>query len=215
MTKSLVPFACAAFLAGAVAHADVTIQDQTTLNFAFIKAHISSTKRITDDKKRTESQFTCDGFMSMLCGKNDSLEIVRLDQSVTMNGDAKKKTYTETPFPTPEQRQAIEQHMQDVMEKMKSCPTPVATSSPNVDTSKCEMTPPTTNVVNTTDTASFAGHAAHHSILTMTQSCANKDTGDSCDMAYTFDLWLANDDLPELATPPNFRQELRAEARAG
>jgi len=206
MNKSLAPVACVAIFACAVAHADVTIQDQTTLNLTIIKAHIKSTNSFTDDKKRSESQFSCDGFMSMLCGKNETLEIVRLDQSVTMHGDAKKKTYTETPFLTPEQRQAMEQRMQAEMEKLKSCPTPapVAASSPTVDTSKCQMTPPTTNVVNTADTASFAGHAAHHSILTMTQSCANKDTGDSCDMAYTFDLWLANDDLPELATRQTF-----------
>jgi hypothetical protein len=204
MNKSLAPVACVAFFACAIANADVTIQDQTTLNLAFIKAHLASTKNITDDKKRTESTFTCDGFMSMLCGKNASLEIIRLDQSVTMRGDSKKKTYTEVPFLTPEQRQAMEQRMQAEIEKLKSCPTPVATKSPNVDTSKCQMTPPTMNVVNTADTASFAGHAAHHSILTMTQSCANKDTGDSCDMAYTFDLWLANDDLPELATRQTF-----------
>ena len=107
MNKSLAPVACVAFFACAVAHADVTIQDQTTMNFAIIKAHGTSTNRITDDKKRTESEFSCDGFMSMLCGKNDTLEIVRLDQSVTMNGDAKKKSYTEVPFPTPEQRQAM------------------------------------------------------------------------------------------------------------
>jgi hypothetical protein len=121
-----------------------------------------------------------------------------------MNGDAKKKSYTETPFPTPEQRLAMQQHMQAMIEKMKSCPTPVPTNSPSVDTSKCEMTPPTTSVVNPGDTASFAGHAAHHSVVTMTQSCANKETGDSCDMAYTFDLWLANEDLPELATRTTF-----------
>jgi hypothetical protein len=207
MNKSLAPVACVAFFACAVAHADVTIQDQTTLNFAIIKAHGTSTNRITDDKKRTESEFTCDGFMSMLCGKNATLEIIRLDQSVTKNGDAKKKTYTEVPLPTPEQRQAMQQHMQAMIEKMKSCPTPptpVTPNTPSVDTSKCEMTPPTTSVVNPGDTASFAGHAAHHSVLTMTQSCANKDTGDSCDMAYTFDLWLANDDLPELATRQTF-----------
>jgi hypothetical protein len=204
MNKSLAPVACVAFFACAVAHADVTIQDQTTINVAFIKAHGSSTNRISDDKKRTESEFSCEGFMSMLCGKNGSLEIVRLDQSVTMHGDAKKKSYTETPFPTPEQRQAMEQRVQAAMEKMKSCPMPVSTDSPNVDTSKCQMTAPTTSVVNPGDTASFAGHAAHHSILTMTQSCANPQTGDSCDMAYTFDLWLANDELPEVAIRQTF-----------
>jgi len=206
MNNSLAPVACVAFFACAVAHADVTIQDQTTINVAFVKAHGSSTNRITDDKKRTESAFSCEGFMSMLCGKNESLEIVRLDQSVTMRGDAKKKSYTETPFPTPEQRQAIEQRVQAAMEKMKSCPMPVQTDSPNVDTSKCQLSPPTTSVVNPGDSASFAGHAAHHSILTMTQSCANPQTGDSCDMAYTFDVWLANDELPEVAVRQTFDQ---------
>ncbi len=208
MNRSLAPVACVAYLVCAAAHADVTIQEQTTLNLSVIKAHGTSTNSITDDKKRTESQFSCDGFMSMLCGKNRSLEIVRLDRSVTMNGDEKKKTYTETPFLTPEQRQALEQHMQEVIEKMKSCPAPAtptpAPATPTVDTSKCQMTPPTTAVTNPGDTASFAGHAAHHSILTMTQSCANPQTGDSCDMAYTFDLWLANDELPELATRTTF-----------
>jgi hypothetical protein len=205
MNRSLAPIACVALLSCAVAHADVTIQDQTTLNLSIIKAHGTSTNRITDDKKRTESDFSCDGFMSMLCGKNASLEIVRLDRSVTMHGDEKKKTYTETPFLTPEQRLALEQHMQAMIEKMKSCPTPVTTpAAPSVDTSKCQMTPPTTSVVNPGDTATFAGHAAHHSVLTMTQSCANAQTGDSCDMAYTFDLWLANEDPPELATRTTF-----------
>jgi len=206
MKKSLAPTVLAMVFAGATAHADVTIQDQTTLNIAIIKAHMSSTKRIADDKKRTDSEFTCEGFMSMLCGKNEGLEIIRLDESLTLHGDAKKKTYTSTPFPTPEQRKAAEEKVQAEMEKLKSCPSPVPTNSPNVDTSKCELTPPTTSVTNPGDTASFAGHSAHHTIMTMTQSCANKDTGDSCDMAYTFDLWLANDDIPEMATRQTFDQ---------
>ena len=206
MKKSLAPTVLAMVFAGATAHADVTIQDQTTLNLSIIKAHMASTKRIADDKKRTESEFTCEGFMSMLCGKNESLEIIRLDESLTLHGDAKKKTYTSTPFPTPEQRKAMEEKVQAEMEKLKSCPSPTPTNSPSVDTSKCELTPPTTNVTNPGDTASFAGHSAHHTIMTMTQSCANKDTGDSCDMAYTFDLWLANDDIPELASRQTFDQ---------
>ena len=81
MNRSLAPVACVAYLACAAANADVTIQEQTTLNLSVVKAHGTSTNSITDDKKRTESQFSCDGFMSMLCGKNRSLEIVRLDPS--------------------------------------------------------------------------------------------------------------------------------------
>ena len=45
---------------------------------------------------------------------------------------------------------------------------------------------------------------AHHTIMTMTQSCANPETGDTCDMAYSFDVWSANEDLPEMATRQTF-----------
>jgi hypothetical protein len=206
MNKSLAPTFLALLIGGATAHADVTIQDKTTVNVAIIKAHVTSTKSITDDKQRSESSFTCEGFMSMLCGKNETLDIIRLDESLTLRGDAKKKTYTEVPFPTPEQRKAMEEHMQAEMEKLKSCPSPVANDSPKVDTSKCEMSAPTTSVQNPSDTATFAGFSAHHKIMTMTQSCTNKETGDSCDMAYTFDLWLADNDIPDLATRQTFDQ---------
>ncbi len=206
MNKSLAPTFLAVLIAGATAHADVVIQDKTTVNLSIIKAHVNSTKSVTDDKQRSESSFTCEGFMSMFCGKNESLDIIRLDESLTLKGDAKKKTYIETPFPTPEQRKEMEEHFQAELEKMKSCPSPAPADTPKVDTSKCQMTPPTSSVQNPTDTASFAGYSAHHKIMTMTQSCANKDTGDSCDMAYTFDLWLADNDIPELATRQTFDQ---------
>jgi hypothetical protein len=192
-------------LAAAVAHADVTVQEQTTVNVAMIKAHGSSTRAITDDKERSESEFHCEGFMSMFCGKNSSLEIVRIDRGLTMSADTKKKTYLEKPFPTPEQIKAAQEHLNAVMEKMKSCPAPpAAASQPTVDTSKCTMSAPTSTVTTPGDTATFAGHPAHHTIITMTQSCANPDTGESCDMSYSFDVWSANEDLPEMATRQTF-----------
>ena len=148
----------------------------------------------------------------MLCGKNEAASrSFASTATVTMNGDAKKKTYTGNAVPDP---RAAPGHRRStckaVMEKMKSCPTPCGRTPapPDVDTSKCQMTPPTSSVVNAGDTASFAGHAAHHTILTMTQSCANPETGDSCDMAYTFDLWLANEDLPETGHAPDLRPRI-------
>ena len=153
MNKCLAPTVFAMLIAGATAHADVTVQDQTTMNLAMIKAHLSSTNQFTDDKKRSETEFRCDGFMSMLCGKNDSLEIIRLDQSLTKRGDAKKKTYTESPIPTPDQRKAMEEAAQAELEKMKSCPTPAPASTPAVDTSKCQLSPPTSSVTNPGDSA--------------------------------------------------------------
>jgi hypothetical protein len=191
----------------AAANADVTVQEQTTVNVAVIKAHGSSTRAITDDKERSESEFRCEGFMSMFCGKNSSLEIVRIDRGLTMTADTKKKTYLEKPFPTPEQVKATQERINAAMEKLKSCPPPpAAASQPTVDTSKCTMSAPTSTVTTPGDTASFAGHPAHHTIMTMTQSCANPETGDTCDMAYSFDVWSANDDLPEMAQRQTFNK---------
>ena len=205
MNKTSALLAAVALLGCAAASADVTVQEQTTVNVAMIKAHGSSTRAITDDKERSESEFRCEGFMSMFCGKNSSLEIIRIDRGLTMTADTKKKTYLEKPFPTPEQVKAVQEHLNAVMEKMKSCPAPpAAASQPTVDTSKCTMSAPTSTVTTPGDTASFAGHAAHHTIMTMTQSCANPETGETCDMAYSFDVWSANEDLPEMATRQTF-----------
>lgn len=182
------------------AFADVTTQEQVSLNVTIIKMHGTTKEEFTSDKKRADSDFRCDGFMSMLCGKNQGLEIVRLDRDVTWSGDAKKKQYTEVAFPTPEQRRAMEEHMKAAMEKLKSCPAPKATpASQGVDTSKCEMSPPKITVSKTDDAATIVGHSTHRTILNMTQSCKVKDSADVCDMSYTFDLWLTGDEMPELA----------------
>lgn len=183
-----------------VVFADVTMQEQVNLNVAIIKMHGTTTEKYTGDKKRSDSDFRCDGFMSMLCGKNQGLEIVRLDRDVTWSGEPKKKQYTEVAFATPEQRRALEERMRAAMEKLKSCPAPKATpASQGVDTSKCEMTPPKITVNKTDDAAMIVGRGTHRTILNMTQSCKVKDSADECDMSYTFDLWLANDEIPELA----------------
>src|SRR5580765_271473 len=162
----------------------------------------------TSDKDRTDSNFSCEGFMSMLCGKNESREIVRLDRDVVMKGDAKKKSYTETPFPTPEQRQALKERMKAAAEKLKSCPppehAPARTTGP--DTSKCQMSEPVMKVTKGDDVLTIAGHETHHTTVAMTQSCTNKDTGDVCDMVYSMDLFLANDDIPGLAERRAFTQ---------
>ncbi len=194
-------------LAGAGAQADVSVQEQMNLEVAIIKAHGTTTRRVTSDKQRTETEFSCEGFMSMLCGHNGSLEIIRLDRAVIMSADPGKKSYVEKPLPTPEERRALEERMQAVAEKLKSCPAPAHGPAPaGVDTSKCQMSPPVVNVTKADDVANIAGHDTHHTIVAMTQSCTNPDTKDSCDMAYTFDVWTANEDLPGMADRRSFQQ---------
>jgi len=59
--------------------------------------------------------------MSLLCGNTKTDEIIRIDRSLEWQLNAKDKTYLETPFPTPEERAAAQQKMQETLEKMKQC----------------------------------------------------------------------------------------------
>lgn len=90
-----------------------------------------------------------------------------------------------------------------MMEKLKSCPQPAARSAP--DTSKCDMSPPKFDINKTSDTATLAGHQAQRTAVTMTQSCKNRDTGNSCDFIFAIDTWLTQDDIAGSTDIRSFR----------
>ena len=69
--------------------ADVTIQQQSTFDLSAIKAHGSSTEYTTADKQRRDSDFHCEGFMSMLCGNAQSADIS--GSTATWNGRWSRK----------------------------------------------------------------------------------------------------------------------------
>jgi hypothetical protein len=186
--------------------ADVTIQQQTTIHAFIVKAHGTSTDRVAGDKQRNETQFSCDGIMSMFCGHNKAVDIVRVDRGVTWKIEPKQKRYTEIPFPTPEARRAALAHEQAVIEKLKSCPQPKQPAAAKVDTSQCEMTPAVFAVNKTQDVSNIIGHSAQRTNVSMTQSCKVKDSGDVCSMSYSFDVWLTQEDLPGLADRMTFEK---------
>ena len=118
--RNLTRFAALALAAAAVAwaaapaaRADVVIQQQTTFDVAFIKAHGTSTQSTSPDKQRNDSALQCEGFMSMLCGNTQSADIVRLDKDLRWTLDLKKQEYREAPFPTAAQRQAASKRRGD------------------------------------------------------------------------------------------------------
>jgi hypothetical protein len=198
--------ALASLISGGRVLADVTIQQQTTIHAFIVKAHGMSTDRIAGDKQRNETQFSCDGIMSMFCGHNKAVDIVRVDRGVTWKIEPKQKRYTEIPFPTPEEHRAALEHEKAVFEKLKSCPEPKQPAATNVDTSQCEMTPAVFAVNKSQDVSTIIGHSAQRTNVSMTQSCKVKDSGDVCSMSYSFDVWLTQDDLPGLADRMTFEK---------
>lgn len=176
--------------------ADVTIQEQTSFDFSIMKMHGSTTEYTTDDKQRRDTDMSCEGFMSMFCSNADSGHIVRLDKDLEWQLEPKKKEYRETPIPTAAQRQAAAQVAAAELEKMKQCPVAQQQSTqPAPDTSKCEMSPPKFDIKQPGTHATIAGHDAQLTQLALTQSCTNKQTGDSCDFVLMFDTWLTQDQI--------------------
>jgi hypothetical protein len=186
-------------------HADVTVQEQTSFDLSLIKAHGNSTELTSGDKQRRDSELHCEGLMSLMCRNAQSGEIIRLDKDVTWALDPKNKEYRENRFPTPAERQAAEEQAQAALEKINQCPAARQSTANAPDTSKCQMSPPKIDAHQTDKHASFAGHDSRLSQLSLTQSCHNPETGDTCDFLITLDSWLTQDEIAGVADRKAFR----------
>jgi hypothetical protein len=206
IAKFLPALLALAFGLGAEAsYADVAVQEQTIFDLSLIKAHGNSTELTSGDKQRRDSELHCEGMMSLLCRNAQSGEIIRLDKDLTWMLDPKNKEYRESRFATPAERQAAEAQVQATLEKIKQCPaTRQPASAP--DTSKCQMSPPKIDAHLTDQHATFAGHDTRLSRLSLTQSCHNPETGDTCDFLITLDSWLTQDEIAGVADRKAFRE---------
>lgn len=194
--------------------ADATLQQQVSFEFAFIKMHGNTTEATTLDKRRTDTDMHCEGFMSMLCGNAQSGEIIRLDRDLKWSLEPKKKEYRETPFLTQAQRQAAEQQAQAMAEKMKQCPGMQSAAAPAApDTSNCTAL---SAEVKPTDThAMFAGHDARLTQVALTQSCTNPKTGAVCNVLYMVDSWLTQDQIAGVDEDKAFQAAYRRKLGLG
>jgi len=179
------------------AGADVTVQQSMSFDI-IVRANGTSTESTAPDKQRRDSDLHCEGFWKMLCGNVQSGEIVRLDKDLTWHLEPDKKSYRETRFMTDAERQEMQARAQAMLDKMKQCPMPAANKSQGPDVSKCQMSPPKVDVKQTDEHGTFAGHDARKSVVTITQSCKAPDTADVCDMVFSFESWLTQDQIEGL-----------------
>jgi hypothetical protein len=178
-------------------HADVTTQQTTTLDVAgIITMHGNLMERTSGDKQRSDTDFHCDGLMSIFCRKAKSSEIIRVDRGLNWELHPDSKSYLETHFPTAEERALAQQQLQATLEKMKQCrPPQAAQGGAGADTSDCDLSPPKVDVAQTDEHATLAGHDARKSSVKLTQTCTNRKTGDVCELVYGFDVWLTADEV--------------------
>jgi len=182
---------------GPPALADVTVQQETTMDLAMIRAHSSATEYTTSDKQRRDSETRCDGLMSIMCRNMASERIVRLDRDVEWTLEPQKKEYLEHNLPTAAERAAAVARERAVLEKLKSCPA-VQQSSSAPDTSKCDMSPPKLEEKQTDQHQLIGGHDSRLTQVTLTQSCHNPQTNETCDFVFAMESWLTQEDVPGL-----------------
>jgi len=179
------------------ARADVTVAQKTSMSLAGINIDIDSVERTAADRQRTDSNVRCHGFLSLFCHNVEGGKIVRLDRRVEWQLQPTKKSYTEQPFPTAEERAQAQKELEAAMEEMKKCPMPQSqnASQRSPDTSHCQMSAPVLNVTATDEHATILGHDARKTSVVMSQTCTDSQTGDVCEFDYGFETWLTADEI--------------------
>jgi hypothetical protein len=180
-------FALVGLAAPLGAQADVTVQERGTLSISNINVQTTSTQQIAGEKERNESDLRCPGAPTLLCGRNQQIDIIRLDRGVIWKLEPKKGRYIETSLPTVKQTRFAAE---------RSCPQPQPAP---VDLSKCELTDPVASLEMTNDVGTIAGQEAKRTIFKLIQTCKYADPNKACAVAYSFEVWLAPEDTAGLS----------------
>ena len=186
--------AIAAGIAGIV-HADITIQQQISIDgfgpMKFGAMDGKSSTAIAGDKARTESQMQ---FQSRLLralakgGGSNTVRIIRLDAELIDEIDVTRQQYSEQTF------QQVRDDMTRAVQGAQSAQQQKeAPSGAPVDDSKCQWSPPRTDMKQSGEHASFGGADAARATITVTSTCTDPTKGTSCDFVFLLDEWLAAD----------------------
>lgn len=187
----------AAGMAGLV-QADITIQQQVNVDgfgpSKFGAMEGKSSTAISGDKARTEqqSQFKSRLLRALAKGGNvNTVRIIRLDAETIDEIDVTKQQYSEETFQ--QMRDQMTRAMQSAQNSQQTQEQKEAPSGAPVDDSKCQWSPPKTEVKQTGEHATIAGADASRSTVTVTTTCTDPTKGTSCDFVFLLDEWLASD----------------------
>ncbi|WP_293392375.1 hypothetical protein [Nevskia sp.] len=171
------------------AQADVTVQESMSVNggglMGFANMSGKTTTQISGTRSRIETDVQMQSRLVRAFAGGPTAEITQLDSDKVYELNLKKKQYTATSLA--ERRAQMEQALKKGEEAQQS---KQEAASP-VDQSKCDWSPPKSEVKKTGEKASIAGFDAERLTITVTQSCKNRETGEVCDFGLALDQWLA------------------------
>jgi hypothetical protein len=186
----------AAGLTGMV-QADITIEQQIDVDgfgpskFGAMEGHSSTA--ISGNKSRTEQQTQFKSRLLRALAKSantNTVRIVRLDAEVVDEIDVANKQYSEVTFQ--QMRDATTKALQDAQSQPARQQQEAPSGAP-VDDSKCQWSPPRSELKQSGEHASIAGTDTSRATITVTTTCTDPTKGTSCDFVFVMDEWLAAD----------------------
>jgi hypothetical protein len=182
-------------LAG-LAQADITIEQQINVDgfgptkFGAMEGHSSTA--ISGNMSRTEQQTQFKSRLLRALAKSantNTVRIVRLDAEVIDEIDVANKQYSEMSFQ--QMRDATAKALQDA--QSQPARQQEAPSGAPVDDSKCQWSPPRSELKQSGEHASIAGTDTSRATITVTTTCTDPTKGTSCDFVFVMDEWVAAD----------------------
>ena len=170
------------------AEADVTIQERIAVEGTGLMSMASmsgtSTTSISGKRARMESDLRMrTGFVRMLArNAGQSTEIIRLDDDTIYVLEMKKKRYRETSVAA--RRAELAKAVEEATQAQQSNPMAF-------DDSQCDWSEPKLTVGKAGAKETFAGLSATPVSIVAKQSCKDRRNGAVCDIALSFEEWVA------------------------
>jgi hypothetical protein len=194
----------AALLATSLAHADVRLTEQVTVQGSGVMSLAnmsgSTVTAISGNNARIDNNLQMESRLARMFTRDagNLAEVVRLDDDAVLEIETGKKRYRESSISA--RRAQLEQAAQQMRQAQAQQPT-----SSGLDDSQCEWSEPKTQVTKTGNTSSFAGISAQQTTVVVKQSCKLRTSGAVCDVSIASDLWLAPD-FPGAKEAQQFRK---------
>lgn len=184
LRKRFVPALAMALSAPALA--DLSYSQKITVEGGGAMSMFSSEgeviSHIAGDRSRTESRMQMkSGLAKMFAGSGDSGAIVRLDKALTWNLLPDEQQYQEVTFA--EARAQLQKSMK-AMEDSGGAALPVSEEG-------CKWGEGDLEVEKDVDREKIAGIKTRKQVIRLRQSCTDPQSGNTCDMTWVMESWLA------------------------
>ncbi len=171
------------------AQADISFTQQIEVEAAGGAAMFASNgevhTQISGDKSRTESTTKMKSkLLGKIAGDGSTTSIVRLDKALIWNLEPKKQKYSELSFAD------IRNQMQQTMTAMENAQGSPDQSLP-VSAENCSWSESDIKVEHAKGKEKVAGIKTSKHTIRLQQSCTDPETGNTCDLTWVMETWLA------------------------